>query len=119
MTQVRQEIYRGVEEEFDDEVSSCEEVKVQKKLVKELVDNLRFMAEARQKELKRRQMQKEGSTPVVKEEKRIFSLFPYHCHRSESAAAMQQLPVKQEQEVQGVPAVPQFSFKTEHRAVYR
>jgi len=109
MTQARQESYRGrveEEEQVDDEVSSCEETKVQKRLVKELVDNPRFMTEARWKELEPRQRQKEESTPVVKEEERTLSLFPYHRHRSESAAAMQQPTVKQEQQVQGASAVP-------------
>jgi len=87
MRQVRQENYRGIE----DELSSFEEAKVQKMLVKEgkieVVENPRFMMfmmEARQKELERRQRQKE--------ELRSFSPFPLHRHRSEShaAAAIQQ-----------------------------
>jgi len=67
-------------------VSSFDEVRVQKKLVKEgkieVVENPRFMMDARPKELERRQ--------------RKISLFPHHHHRSEShAAAIQQPAVKQ------------------------
>ena len=69
----------GPQQEIDDEVSSFEEIKVQKKLVKEgkieVVQNPRVMTEARSRELERRQRQKYGSTPVVKEEKKKFSLF--------------------------------------------
>jgi hypothetical protein len=71
-------------------VSSFEEVEVQKKLVKEaieVVEDPRYMTEARRKEPELRQRQKEESTSVVKKEKRKFSLFPHHHHRSESHAA--------------------------------
>jgi len=58
-------------------VSSFDEVRVQKKLVKEgkieVVENPRFLMDARPKELERRQ--------------RKISLFPHHHHRSESHAA--------------------------------
>jgi hypothetical protein len=100
------------QQEVDDEVSSFEEVKVQKKLVKEgeidVVENPRFMTEARRKELERRQRQKEESMPVVKEENRKFSLFPHQHHRSKfhPAAAIQQPAVEQEQQVQGESPVP-------------
>jgi hypothetical protein len=73
------------QQEVDDEVSSFEELKVQKQLVKrgkiEVPENPMFMTEAR----RRRQWRKEESTPVVKE-KRNFSLFPRH-HRNEPHAA--------------------------------
>jgi hypothetical protein len=53
----------------DDEVSSFEEIKVEKKLLKEgkieVVENPRYTTEARRKELERRR--KEDSTPAVKE----------------------------------------------------
>jgi len=105
---------RNSEQQVDDEVSSCEEIEVQKKLVKELVDNPKFMTEARREELERRQMQKDESTPVVKE-KRNFSLFPHHQYRSEphATAAIQQPAVVQKQQVQTVSAVlppPSESF---------
>jgi hypothetical protein len=85
-----EELRRSSEQEVVvDEVSSFEEIMVQKKLVKEgkikVVENPRFLMEARRKELERRR--KEESTPVVKEEKKKFSLFPHHHHRSESQAA--------------------------------
>jgi len=76
MTQARQENDRGIEEEFgtikvDDEVSSFEEVEVQKQLVKqgkiEVTEIPRFMMEARRKELEQWQWQKVESTLVVKE----------------------------------------------------
>jgi len=76
MTQARQENDRGIEEEFgtikvDDEVSSFEEVEVQKQLVKqgkiEVAEIPRFMMEARRKELEQWQWQKVESTLVVKE----------------------------------------------------
>jgi hypothetical protein len=60
------------------------------------------------KELERRQREKEESTPVVKEENRKISPFPHRHDRSEShaAPAIQQPVVEQEQQVQGVSAVP-------------
>ena len=71
----------------------------------EVAENPRFMVEARRKELEQRQMQrqKEESMPVVKE-KRNFSLFPHHHHRSEfhGAAAIQLPAVEQEQQIQDV-----------------
>jgi hypothetical protein len=107
---ITEEELRRRSSEVEDEVSSLEEIMAQKKLVKEgkieVVENPRFMTEARWKELERRQRQ-ESSTPAVKEEKKIFSLFPHH-HRSESHpdAANQQPVVEQEQEVLRVSAVP-------------
>jgi hypothetical protein len=107
MRQVSQENYRGIE----DELSSFEQVEVQKKSVTErkieVVENPRFVMKARQKELEQRQRQREESTSMVKEEKN-FSLFPHHHHRSESqaAAAIQEIAVEQEQQVQGVSATP-------------
>jgi len=74
----------------EDGVGSFEEVRVQKKLVKEgkieVVENLRFMTEARRKELERgKQMQmlkeESTSTPMVKKETRKFSLIPHPHHR--------------------------------------
>ena len=75
-------------------MSNFEELKVQKQLVKErkieVVENPRFITEAR-----------------WKQEKKKFSLFPHH-HKNESraAAAIQQPAVDQEQQVQSVSAVP-------------
>jgi hypothetical protein len=67
------------QQEVDDEVSSFEEVNAQKKFMKkgkiEMVENARFMTEARRKELERRQRQKKESTPVVKEEKEKRKFF--------------------------------------------
>jgi hypothetical protein len=59
-------------------------------------------------ELERRQREKEEPTPVVKEENRKISPFPHRHDRSEShaAPAIQQPVVEQEQQVQGVSAVP-------------
>jgi hypothetical protein len=109
---ITEEELRRRSSEVEDEVSSLEEIMAQKKLVKEgkieVVENPRFMTEARQKELERRQRQ-ESSTPVVKEEKRKFSLFHHHHHhRSESRpdAAIQKFMVEQNQEAGGASAVP-------------
>jgi hypothetical protein len=83
---ITEEELRRRSSEVEDEASSFEEIMVQKKLVKEgkieVVENPRFMTEARRKELERRRKE-ESSTAVVKEEKRKFSLFPHH-HRSKS-----------------------------------
>jgi hypothetical protein len=107
-----EELRRSSEHEVvDDEVSSFEEIMVQKKLVKEgkieVVENPRYLTEPRRKELERRR--KEESTPVVKEEKKKFSLFPHHHHHkseSQAAAAVQQSVVEQDQEAGGASIVP-------------
>ena len=75
------------QQEVNDEVSSFEEVKAQKKFMKkgkiEMVENARFMMEAKRKELERRRRQKKESTPVVKEEKRkIFAVSSSHPRSS-------------------------------------
>ena len=72
-----EELRRRCEEGgVEDGVSNIEEVKVQKKLVKEgkieVVENPKFMMEARRKELERERLREAStstSTPVVKEEK--------------------------------------------------
>ena len=108
-----EEFRRSSEQEHvEDEVSSFKEVKVQKKFLKEgkieVVENPRFMTDARRKELERRQRQKEESMPVVKEEKRMFSFFPHYHDRSESQPAItiqQPAVVEHEHEVQGASAI--------------
>ena len=72
---------RNKEGGVEDEVSSIEEAKVQKKLVKEgkiVVENPKFITEARRRERERERLRKAStstSTPVVKEKKK-FSFFP-------------------------------------------
>ena len=72
-----------------------------------MVENLRFMMKTRQKELERRQRQR--------------VLFPHHDHRSESqvAAAIPQPAIEQEQQVQGVSAIPPRSEGSFERVVDR
>ena len=72
---------RSSKREVEDEVSSFEEVKVQKKLMKEgkveVVENPQFMTQARRMELEWEGLREEWtstSMPVVKEEKRKFFL---------------------------------------------
>jgi hypothetical protein len=102
---------RSSEGEVEDEVSSLEEVKVQKKLVKEVkievMENPRFMSEARRKELERgkekRSREESTSMPVLIEEKRKLSFSPYPHHRrgeleAHAASAIQQPVVENEQE---------------------
>ena len=57
---------------------------------------------------------------MVKEEKN-FLLFPHHHHRSESqaAAAIPQPAIEQEQQVQGVSAIPPRSEGSFERVVDR
>ena len=112
---------RSSEGEVEDELASFEEVKTQKELLKEgkleVVENQRFIMEARRKGLewgKERQRLREESIPTPVKEKRKFSLFPHPRRRrngseAHAAAAIQQLVVKQERErevVTGVSAVP-------------
>jgi hypothetical protein len=117
---------RSEEGGVENEVSSIEEVKVQKKLVKEgkieVVENPKFMTEARRKELERERLREASmstSTPVGKEEKKKFSFFPNpHLRRNESeghadpaSPANQQPVVEHEEEeereaVTGASAVP-------------
>jgi len=102
---------RSEEVGAEDEVSSIEEVKARKKLVKEgkieVVENPRFMTEARKKELERERLREAAtstSTPVAKEEKKKFSFFPNpHLRRNESeghAAPANQQPVVEHKEEQ-------------------
>jgi len=74
MRQVRQENCRGLE----DELSSFKKLMKEGKI--EVVENPRFMMEARSKELERRQRQKEDSTPVVKEK------WNFHCFHARSSS---------------------------------
>jgi hypothetical protein len=71
---------KSSERKVEDETSSFEEVKVQKKLMKEgeVVENPMFMTEARRKEQEQERLKEEStskSTPTVKEEKRKSSFF--------------------------------------------
>jgi hypothetical protein len=117
---------RSEEGGVEDEVSSIEEVKARKKLVKEgkieVVENPKFMTEARRKELERERLREAStptSTPVVREEKKKFSFFPNpHLRRNEAeghaAPANQQPVVEHEEEeewevVAGASAVPPSS----------
>ena len=74
---------RSSEGEVEDQVSSFEEIKVQKKLVKEgKINNPRFVTEARRKERERLREESTSTTmPVVKEENlRKFLFFPRPHH---------------------------------------
>ena len=101
---------RSYEKEEEDDASSFEDVKIEKKLVKEgkieVVENPRFMTEARRKELERARRQKKEEPTPMKEEKKKFSLFPHH-RKSESQVAIQQPAVEREQQASSAPsAVP-------------
>jgi hypothetical protein len=137
---------KRVRRKVEDEVSSFEEVKVQKKLVKEgkieVVENPRFMTEARRKELERRAEAVRSRRQCEVKEKRNSRCFLIII-RSEShaAAAIQQPAVEQERKFRVYPLfllrpkallLPKlrfsfqsyrFSFKTEQfsfeRVVYR
>jgi hypothetical protein len=111
---------RSPEGKVEDAVSSFEEVKVQKKLVKEgkieVMENPRFMTGETDERL--REEKTSTSTPMEKE-KRKFCFFPYpHRGRNESevhAAATIQHPVVEHEEarrrevVTGTSAVPTAS----------